>query len=491
MGGHVIHTGPHGQLRSTTAEQLRAIVDDVASARKVVLHFHGGLVDEAAGFAIAERLAPVYERASAVPVFFVWRSGLLESVTGNLQEILAEDLFQRMLRWVLRFAVGKLREQGGGRGVAGIAPVSGDEADVQLHGRSLDREPFSEQPVRNGVTGVTDREREQFARAVEADPVLRADLAAVLEGDAASRSAGAGERSTTRMDREVLAELAGGEPQARGLISTTVLARKCAAVLVRVVRRYRDASDHGVYATVVEELLREFYLADVGGAVWAAMKGDTSDTFVAAEPARGGRLFMDLLAAALSKVGANRPELTLVGHSTGAVFIDNLLTDLGRLRAAGTLPADLRVRNVVFLAPACTSGHFAAVLREHRDTFARFRMFTMTDDAERADRLLGAFYPRSLLYLVSGLFERDTSGSSACVPLAGMARYVRLGDDATKDLVQVRDFMLEDGQHRVVWSPSPPDAPAALRAAAVRHGDFDEDPLILESLGRLVVGDDA
>ncbi len=29
-------------------------------------------------------------------------------------------------------------------------------------------------------------------------------------------------------------------------------------------------TDHGVYPTVVEELLRELYVANVGGAVWAA-----------------------------------------------------------------------------------------------------------------------------------------------------------------------------------------------------------------------------
>jgi hypothetical protein len=482
----IIHTGADGRLASTSAADIAAIAGEVAAAERAVLHFHGGLVAEASGMATAHRLAPVYAGARAVPVFFVWRSGFGETVSGNLQEILAEDIFGRMLRWVLQFAVGKLRDEGAGRGFGPIEPAPGNEVDVELHGRHADHVPFAgEGAGRDDVAEVSPAERAAFERAMAADPGLHADAGAALVGRAAGAPGAA-----TRMDPEVLDQLAAERDEGgRGIISTALLARKCAAVLVHVIARFRAGSDHGVYATVVEELLREFYLAHVGAAVWLAMKTDTADTF-AAGPDRGGRLFLDALAAALAR-NPHRPQITLVGHSTGAVFIDNLLTELGRMRAAGALPADAGVRNVAFLAPACSSAHFAAVLDARPRLFERFRMFTMTDEAERADRLLGAFYPRSLLYLVSGLLERDPAGASVCLPLAGLLRYMTLRDDAPKDLVGVRDFLLEDGTDRLVRSPSPAGAPPGLRASALHHGDFDDDPLVLESLRHLVAGDDA
>ncbi|GAA4245194.1 hypothetical protein GCM10022255_011510 [Dactylosporangium darangshiense] len=493
----IIHTGPDGTLASTSAEQVAAIAAEVARSERAVLHFHGGLVNEASGMATANGLAPVYAEAGAVPVFFVWRSGFLETVTGNLREILAEDIFGRMLKWVLQFAVGKVRESGGGRAFGGIEPAPGDEVDADLHARHADLVPFAGEGAAD-ISGVSQAERDAFERVVSADPQLRAQAAAVLAGrepgprePGARGIEGAGPPVATRMDPGVLDELAREEEVegGRGLIGTALLARKCASVLVHVVARFRAGSDHGVYSTVVEELLREFYLGSIGAAVWAAMKGETADTF-AAGTQRGGRLFLDGLAAALA-TDPHRPQLTLVGHSTGAVFIDNLLTELGRMHGAGTLPDGVLVRNVAFLAPACTSAHFAAVLGGQPRLFERFRMFTMSDEAECADRLLGAFYPRSLLYLVSGILERDAAGASACMPLAGLARYLTLRADAPTDLVGVRDFLLELGTDRLVRSPSSQDAPLGMRSGALTHADFDNDPLVLASLRHLVATDHA
>src|SRR5690242_15073481 len=93
----IIHTGPNGRLASTTSTQVEAIADQVARADRAVLHFHGGLVSEEAGFEIAGRLHPIYAQTGALPVFFVWSSGFLETITGNLQEIFVEDIFQQML----------------------------------------------------------------------------------------------------------------------------------------------------------------------------------------------------------------------------------------------------------------------------------------------------------------------------------------------------------------------------------------------------------
>jgi hypothetical protein len=139
----------------------------------------------------------------------------------------------------------------------------------------------------------------------------------------------------------------------------------------------------------------------------------------------------------------------------------------------------------VFLAPACTSEHFANVLNGHDKLIDRFRMFTMDDAHESADRVLGAVYPRSLLFLVSGLLEVD-GGESRCVPLAGLARYLSGPEHAKEYVRAVRQFISADGQHRLVTSPSPADAPVGMRAGAVSHGAFDNDGLVHESLRHMI-----
>jgi len=254
-----------------------------------------------------------------------------------------------------------------------------------------------------------------------------------------------------------------------------------------VLLRYRTQTDSGVYPTVVEEVLRAFYLANVGGALWNAMKKETLDTFAAGHTDRGGALVLDQLAVAYANGAAVRT--TLVGHSTGAVFIDNLLTAVARsYREPWAISAPFQV---CYLAPACTTQHFAQTLDAAGHLIGRFRMFTMTDDAERADRLVGAVYPLSLLYLVSGLLERDRE-ASAVAPVLGLSRYLaaqgleRLlaSELATAArLAAVRKY--SGGTGRVVLSPTL-DALEGARSSEISHGAFDDDELVRGSLAQLI-----
>ena len=68
----------------------------------------------------------------------------------------------------------------------------------------------------------------------------------------------------------------------------------------------------------------------------------------------------------------------------------------------------------------------------------------------------------------------------------GLARYLS-GPDHPKEYVQaVRRFIGADGQHRIVASPSPADAPPGMRAGATSHGAFDNDGLVQESLRHMI-----
>jgi hypothetical protein len=518
LDGHVISTGADGRLVGMTSDDVTALMNRALRSERVVMHFHGGLVDEARGMTIARNLLPVYTGAGAYPVFFVWRAGALEIVRNNLFEIAREELFDRLVRRVLGWAVGKVRsEEEGSRGAPMQRP-SQHELDEQLGARKrmtdpdAGSEPFADERVTpqlvelgaavgEGVPfELTPAEEQQFLAEVQTDVYLQQQVAGVLvhrgvgwtdlEG---ARGVPEAKAVSSMIDEDVLAQMAEGtdDEGARGVVSTAVLARKALQVLRAVLLRYRTQTDSGVYPTVVEEILRAFYLANVGGALWNAMKKETLDTFAVGHTDRGGELVLDQLAAAYAQGAA--VKVTLVGHSTGAVFIDNLLTTAARSDQEGTRPWPASAQfQVCYLAPACTTRHFAQTLDVAGPLIGRFRMFTMADGAERADRLAGAIYPRSLLYLVSGLLERDR-GVSAVAPVLGLSRYLgahgleRLLDSelgTTARLDTVRKYSSETG--RVVLSPTAPDALEGARSSAITHGAFDDDELVRSSLAQLI-----
>lgn len=500
MSDHVVLTGADGRLDQMTAAQVEAMVAEALTRGRVVLHFHGGLVSKASGLGIAASLTPVYEQAGGYPIFFVWQSGAVEIIRHNVLEIAREELFERLLNRVLAWSVGKVRDVAGGRpGTTSPAEVD-DELAARRRLTDPDRgaEPFPDEPHPEDLA-LSEAEEQAFLVDVENDLRLRRALDGALADRGLPATTGEGTRGVpdvpplpTRMDPAVLEEVARGEDGegARGLVSTLALAKKALVVLKAVLQRYALHLDSGLYATVLEEVLRAFYVAAVGGAEWQAMKKETQDTFLPGGD-RGGRLVLNALARGLPANGSTR--ITLVGHSTGAVFIDNLLTEVTRRDESGESPLPSGQQfQLAFLAPAATTAHFAAALQSARGRVGRFRMFTMTPEAEKADRLVGAVYPRSLLYLVSGLLERDSAGGSAVTPLVGLSRYLGGDLDAllrsslgtAARLAEVRAFL--GGTDAFVLSPTDATAAEGLRARALKHGDFDNDPLVRESLAAMV-----
>jgi hypothetical protein len=493
---HVVLTGADGALRTERAV-VDAMLDAVAERGRGVIHFHGGLVPEARGLDTAASLLPVYDEAGAYPVFFVWRSGLGEIATGTLlRDIADEAVFKQLLKRLLRFAVGKVTSEVGARS-AGGAVVGEAEAERELRRRDAGEEPFAEREVAAEVADVTPADEQMLELELATDFELQAALGAALRQDA--DAAGAAARGIapvdeaakpTLMDPEAIEELREGAPGegARGLVSTTALVAKAVRILGRVVERFRTKRDHGIYPTVVEEILREFYLATAGATVWQAMKKETLDTFAPGEEDRGGAYFLRRLGEALDR--DPRPEITLVGHSTGAVFINNLMeaVEARRNDPEEPFPADFRFRHVVFLAPACTFADFARVVDRWDDLWDDFRMFTMTDEAECQDALVPLVYPRSLLYFVSGVLERDAEGKSvAAMPIVGLARYYDPElSGAPSEVEDVRSFV--GGERRVVWSPV--EGGRGLSSSALSHGAFDEDEQVRASLRAIIANEE-
>lgn len=468
-----VNVGPDGTFESSGAHVTRpADVDALFAAieanerKALVLHFHGGLVNEASGVAIARKLAPVYAGADAVPLTFVWETGLVETFRDNLRRIHETDLFQKLLKWVLRRV---LQRFGGfeGKGVGVAVPMAAIEAQL------LRDTPFSEYDDLETGKGAAGR---GAGSVEEADLVfLREELEAEFREDVDG-------------DAEVVAEVqahAGREvdAQAKGLIESAKVVKLLAAVAYRSIRRHLRGRDHGFYPTVVEELLRELYLADLGAWVWGRMKDKASamwlpNTGRTGTESRAGTYVLEKIAA----IQAARPDfrLHLIGHSAGSIAICELL------RAASARGVGVRVDTIAFMAPAGRCELGVAELARHPARFARFRMFTMEDRYEREDALVPKVYTRSLLYFISGVLEPDEVDA----PIMGMTRHHSgQGAFAHGPAAEWAAFVRAEGYTALSDSAFlAPDAVEGMRTGSLSHGGFDDDPPTLASLVALLRG---
>lgn len=482
---YVIHTGRDGELDTTTPQHIEQMIEGIRETGKLVIHLHGGLVSAPKARAKADELLPVYQGAGAYPVFFVYETGVLEIVRNNWREIGSERIFKLLLRKLLKYAVGKLTNIEGAK-ATGAYPMPNDiEVGIALRNAEAGKEPFEEIEVTNNEL-LAEPEEKRFTDDLATDIRVQEELQAIVNGAAdfeemESTAKGVTSRhkasTETLMSPAVVDELVkdASEKEGKGVFSSAKFIVKAGKVLARVISRHVNNRDHGAYATVVEELLREYYLANVGATVWGAMKKETADTFDRGDGStiRGGRYFVEQLGKLLAE--PNAPEVTIVAHSLGSVFACNLLDHLLEAKASGEhpLPAKFRLRDLIFMAPAVSHERFAETLAHGEDLFGRFRSFNLSDQLESGYWEVPALYPRSLLYMVAGLFEVNKDGKGAYdKPLVGMQRYEN--DHLTYQAEGVPEVRAFFQRHPDSLSYSIADGPNGKATDAVRHGGFDD-----------------
>ncbi|MAS94931.1 MAG: hypothetical protein CMO55_17175 [Verrucomicrobiales bacterium] len=484
----VIHTGKNGTLDTTTVEHIDLMMAAAKEKGRLVIHLHGGLVNEEKARAKADELLPVYQGTGCHPVFFIYETGLLEIVRNNVGEIAKEKIFKILLNKILQYAKGKLGTPEGAKGIGGFPLPSEIEIGVALSKVNQEIEPF---PGFQTVTAeaLTEQEEARFREELSTNVILQEEIQAVVNGAAdfsrveeSSKGITVSHQVSTEtlMSPDVVSELVeeARMKEGKGIFASAAFFLRAGKILSRVVSRFLEKRHHGLYTTVVEELLREFYLANVGASVWGAMKKETSDTFEqpGGEEKRGGWYFVERLGELLQDEGDL--EVNIVAHSLGSVFACNLIDYLAMARASEThpLPENFQLRNLLFMAPAVSHERFAQTLSANADLFREFRMFNLGDELESGYWEVPGVYPRSLLYLVSGLFEVDGDGSGVYdKPLVGMARYLSLSDVYQSEGVpEIREF-LEAGPDRVFYSIV--DSGDGKATNAVKHGGFDDwDP---------------
>jgi hypothetical protein len=484
-----VHTGTDGILEDTSEADVQALVATLANTPKVLVHLHGGLVSKAAAMEKAERLLPAYQAAGAHPVFMVWESGFFETVRNNLSEINKEEIFALLVKLVLKYAVGKLTDIGGARASGQLVMPKDIEVAKEFNKRFKNEVPFANiKPVPN-IQELNDAERKRFEDALATNPDFQNEVQAVVNGATpeqekevtTSKGVTALHRksSQTLMSPEVIEELVADAEakEGKGIFSTAGIILKAGKILTRVINRFLDKRDHGLYTTVVEEVLREFYVANLGSVIWSMMKKDTADTFAnfGKSPTRAGWFFVQELGK-LFKEG-HRPEVSVVAHSAGAIYASHLLAhlDWARKDQDHPLPKNFKLKNLIFLAPACSFTLFDDVLTRHHQAplFDHFRLFALSDQLEAGYWEVPVVYPRSLLYLVSGIVEKDSEESAFDLPLVGMQRYFTETEVYQQPEVQrARQFLAEAADKRAeVWSEA--NRGCGLISDAIHHGGFD------------------
>lgn len=489
----ILANGRFDQPRSSR-EQLEAIIAAAASqpdggGAPLVIHFHGGLVPESGGLKIARSLQPVYEKAGGFPLFVVWKTGFWDSVVDLLTEPRKRRLLDRLRVHVTRFVVGKVQKAEADHTLLFASPEALlEEAPVLLEEDAIERElarPHEAEPFvyvdphvldeRDVVPEavLTEAERAQLESMIVSDAELAGEMYSLLE----ERPEAGGDWMRPAFLDAARVEMAEADVAARAIppALVTAVVRIAARVVLRFVRR----RDHGLYPTVVEEILREIYADRLAQEVWSEMKGDTEEAFGADPGAFGGTALLETLGSA--HASGYRPRIVLVGHSAGAIFICELVK-----AAAARLPAEI-VFDVVLLTPACGFRPLREALGTGR--IVNIRVLGMSDALEKADDLvldkvpiLRNIYPRSLLYFVSGVCE-----ARADFPLAGMQRYYSgrrpYVGSGFEDVEEIRRA-LGEVRGRLNWSPTP--KVLGTWTTGNDHGLFDDDKPTRESLGHII-----
>jgi hypothetical protein len=434
-----------GVLSDAGAHDLRQAFGlvETQGATHLCVFFHGGLVSQEAGLKTAHQLVQTFEGGGAYPFFFIWKSGLLDAIKGLLRPPIEHPAFVAAAN----------------RAVKMVALKMTAALDTE---RSLKRLRLS-------------------ARSLRETPMTLRQLAGVgKQFDRKWAKHGGAQLGVTAGELDQFVELVLDIEKGIAVRDRLFKSSQRAALrlgLAKVFQRLNSGHDHGLYTTVIEELLIAIGVGIVAAAIWKEMKNFIDWSFKD-EPTAGGTEFLDLLCAYWRK----RPQLrlTLIGHSAGAIYVQKFIEELDRRLQPATEP---RVE-VAYLAGAVSFARVYQGLGVFESRVSGLRAFGLKDSVE------GGYwefpgYDKSLLYFVSGVCDPDPNDDKA---LVGMRRY---WSDAkpykTPDIRAIADFI---GEARKVLSPTdkkrPP--PWGYRCGATRHGGFSLDAQMKVSMKVMLEG---
>lgn len=339
----------------TEVERVMNLAATVAPATGLVFHFHGGLVSKDYALPnIAGPLTEVYQAAGAYPLFFIWESGFGEAIWNNKGDLVNDPAFRELVKKVSEWALKKISITGacGFRG-AGGQQIEDIDAFRKEYDKWFDQAPAGPTVPPTETTGIdmspvatikaraaTPDEDElagQINSGFDDDPAFKRVMgealnAATPTAKVATRGVGTDLARSQKLllSSDALDEMfppeaealgADGKIKDRGVFQWINVAKFVAKIVITVIKRFKNDRDHGLYCTVVEEVLRSAYGDLVGAAIWNQMKKDTLDSFADGTNTCGLAVVKKL--KVLEAEGKAFQKLTLVGHSTGAIYICN------------------------------------------------------------------------------------------------------------------------------------------------------------------------
>ncbi|MDQ6482415.1 alpha/beta hydrolase [Dyadobacter sp. LHD-138] len=473
---HYINVGRAGTFPSSGHVEFNSSSEDVDvlfehlhsqdERKDIVLYFHGGLVPQKAGMKTARYFTPqILTKTALHPISFIWETGIWETLTQNISIASSTKLFKKLLIKVLKVGGDKIGiDLSTWQGVKGIGNMTNSEIEKELEKPAPFEEYFVDGSKKSAIeaAGMDDHTLKNFIEAeleidIAADPEINELLVSDLD-----------EQQRTLLHTHKLVD-SNNSDSSKGLFSMIKILKTIGMVTFRVVKRHLDKRDHGFYPTVVEELLRELFVAEAGTFIWNLMKSKAETMWnedahdVDKKDIRVGNYFLNRL----RDYSLSNPDFKIhfVGHSAGSIAICHVVNEIVRRQ----LP--VKLGKIIFLAPACRTDLFHESIVKNSTDRTAVRIFSMSDDLECQDHLIPFIYTRSLLYLVSGLLEDE---DDACI--LGMQRYFlgRNPYDNDDELESIIGY-LSSVPNSMIFSETHENAEPGFQSLARKHGAFDDE----------------
>lgn len=418
-------------LSHTTPEEVDNILLNIkASGKKnLLLYFHGGLINEQRGIDGAKTFFDNYSGSPDTHVVsIVWETGLTEAIPQTLTRVLSDSLTLKLLHKVARF-LGikfgivnpnlKFSKNEGPESVMNYALLFENTGMVDKSLSDLFSEPLYSENL-----------------ATEGD--IHQDMEMYLEDE---------ELNEDELEKLGLAgNRKGGFPSLKILFFAAKIAYRC-------ISRFNRKRDHGIWPTIVEEVLREVNLNDFGSEVWETMKTQAKNMWLSNDGRSGINQFAGrYLSEKIKEIfPENDLQIDVVGHSAGTIAICEWIRAINEEKELQSL----RFRSAIFLTPACRCDLFHSTVLKYPDSIERFRMFTLSDLYESKDEIVPLLYPRSLLYLISGILEGEDSDRGEAYIL-GLARHISVLAPYNNEQIlrDINNFLFANDNYRLIYSIS-------------------------------------